>query len=138
MNQLKLTLLPERFGICRLAPHEPLPAWAVQGSFFSVTRTAEELSLLCAETAIPAGTISEKGWRCLKVEGPLDFSLIGILSSLTTPLAEVGISVFALSTYDTDYLLVKEDKRHEAIATLEGVGYEVARADVGPIKQEAI
>lgn len=100
-------MLPDTFAVCRLEPEAPLPAWAIQGAFFSLTRTAEELSLVVAQEQIPSEIASERDWKALKVEGPLDFALTGILVSLCAPLAEAGVSVFALSTYDTDYLLIK-------------------------------
>jgi len=120
---LTLSVLPERLGICRLAPDEVLPVWVTESSFFSITRTLDELSVVCAEPVIPEGITSEKGWRCLKVHGPLDFSLTGILSSLLHPLAKANISVFALSTYDTDYVLVKaiDLERAKAVLLEEGI-----------------
>jgi len=81
---LTLSVLPERLDICRLSPSDDLPAWITESSFLSITRTSEELSIVCVEQVIPEGTTSEKGWRCLKVHGPLGFSLTGILSSLVT------------------------------------------------------
>jgi len=122
---LTLSVLPERLGICRLAPDEAFPRWVTASSFFSVTRTLDELSVVCAEPVIPEGITSEKGWRCLKVHGPLDFSLTGILSSLLHPLAKANISVFALSTYDTDYVLVKELDLERAKAVLLEEGNQV-------------
>jgi hypothetical protein len=122
---LTLSVLPERLGICRLSPDDDLPAWITESSFLSITRTSEELSIVCVEQVIPEGTTSEKGWRCLKVHGPLDFSLTGILSSLLYPLAKANISVFALSTYDTDYLLVKETDLERAKAILVEEGHKV-------------
>lgn len=119
MKKQVLYLLPDRFGVCRLDSGAPLPDWLEQSSsFFSVTGTADETSLVCREDLIPGSYISEKGFRILKVEGPLDFSLTGILSSLLTPLASGGISVFAVSTYDTDYILVKEEILEQAIDIL--------------------
>jgi len=120
---LIISVLSDRFGICRLAPNMPLPAWAIAGPFYSITRTTEELSVVCPELAIPDEIVSEKGWRCLKIHGPLDFSLIGILSSLTIPLTKAGISIFAISTYDTDYLLVQETELEKAKAALREAGH---------------
>lgn len=97
------------------------------GSFVSTTRTAEELSIVCPQIQVPAVMKRKEGWRCLKVRGPLDFSLTGILASLTTPLAKAGISVFAISTYDTDYLLVKEENLEKAIEILVKKGHRVQR-----------
>lgn len=107
---LTLSVLPGTFMICRLEPEAVNPAWAGAGPFISITRTEDELSIVCAETSVPEGVKSDRGWRCFKVEGPLDLSLTGVLASLTRPLAEARINIFAISTYDTDYLLVKEEK----------------------------
>jgi len=119
MAKLVLTVLPERLGVCRLEGGAPFPDWA-EGSknFYSLTGTAGETSLVCREDLIPAECQSEKGFIALKVEGPLDFSLTGILSSLLNPLAEAGISVFAISTYDTDYIIIKEKDLEKALELL--------------------
>ncbi len=122
---LTLTVLKDRFGICRLDTGEAPPRWAIESPFFSVTRTKEELSVVCVEASIPEGITSNKGWRCLKVHGPLGFSLSGVLSSLMVPLANADIGVFVLSTYDTDYLLVKESNLEKAKATLSAEGHNV-------------
>ena len=123
--KLRLLLLPETLAICRLDKDAPIPKWALKGVFFSVTRTMEELSVVCPQIQVPAVMKREEGWRCIKVRGPLDFSLTGILASLTTPLAKAGISVFAISTYDTDYLLVKEENLEKAIEILVKKGHRV-------------
>lgn len=107
MQQLSLSLLPERLAVCRLGPNEVIPQWVFSTSFWSVTRTDEELSLILPEKLVPSSWKVKKGWRCLKVHGPLDFSITGIIASLSTPLAEAGVSILAISTYDTDYLLVR-------------------------------
>jgi len=107
MQQLSLSLLPERLAVCRLRPNEVIPQWVFSTSFWSVTRTDEELSLILPEKLVPSSWKVKKGWRCLKVHGPLDFSITGIIASLSTPLAEAGVSILAISTYDTDYLLVR-------------------------------
>lgn len=107
---LNLSLLPGTFMICRLEPKAGVPSWANAAGFVSITRTGDELSVVCLETGVPDGVKSDRGWRCFKVEGPLDLSLTGILASLLSPLAQARINIFAISTYDTDYLLVKEDK----------------------------
>lgn len=125
-ERLTLALLPSRFAICRLAPGDTLPAWATAGPFFSVTRTPDELSVVCAETSVPTGVLCEKGWRILKVNGLLDFSLTGVLASLAAPLARAGISIFVISTHDTDYLLVKQNKLEEAIETLTSAGHTIS------------
>ncbi|MCX5917658.1 MAG: ACT domain-containing protein [Deltaproteobacteria bacterium] len=121
----KLQLLPDTYAVCRLEKNAPAPDWGTGGLFSSITRTEEELSVVCPDAHVPDGVKRQGGWRVLKVEGPLDFSLTGVLASLTAPLARKGISVFALSTYDTDYLLVKKEQLEKAIQALRGEGYEV-------------
>ncbi len=121
----KLSLLPETMAISRLPKDAPLPSWVLAASFFSITRTAEELSVVCPQIDVPEGITRDEGWRGLKVEGPLDLSAAGILVRLITPLAKEGISVFAVSTYDTDYLLVKEQHLQEAVEILSREGHQV-------------
>ena len=122
---MNLLILPETLAICRLEKDAAIPDWARTGSFVSITRTAEELSIVCPQIQVPAEVKREEGWRGIKVQGPLDFSLTGILASLTTPLAKGGISVFAISTYDTDYLLVKEENLEKTIEILVKKGHRV-------------
>jgi hypothetical protein len=126
MSGLTLHVLPERLAVCRLAPDAPVPEPPASAGFWSVTRTGEELSIVLPEDKVQAGWEAETGWRCLQVEGPLDFGLTGILASLATPLAEAGMSIFALSTYDTDYVLVKEDDLERARRALVASGHQVA------------
>ena len=121
----RLQLLPDVYAVCRLDTNAPVPDWATRGPFFSITRTPDELSVVCPEVLVPYGVDSERGWKALAVEGPLDFSLTGILASLAAPLARNGISIFALSTYDTDYVLVKEGQIAEAVQVLCAEGYDV-------------
>jgi len=125
MNHTKLTLslLPEHYSICRLGPEADIPPWALAGDFFSITRTKDELSLVCSQELVPHGIQSEKGWCCIMVGGPLDLSLTGILASLTASLAEVGVSIFAISTFDTDYLMLKVDNLKRAVLKLKEAGY---------------
>ena len=120
-----LLLVPETYAVCRLEKNAPAPDWGAQGLFSSITRTEEELSVVCPDAHVPDRVRRQGGWRVLKVHGPLDFSLTGILASLTAPLAREGISVFALSTYDTDYLLVKKEQLEKAIQTLQEEGYAI-------------
>ena len=124
-SKLRLYVREERLAVCRLHPDEKVPAWAIEATYFSVTRTPDELSIVCPEPNVPPGTDSEKGWRALGVEGPLDFSLVGILAGATKPLAEAGVSVFAISTYDTDYILVKEESLETAKTALREAGYGI-------------
>jgi hypothetical protein len=123
---VNLALLPDRVAVCRLAPDSEMPRSAV-GGFWSVTRTSEELSVVCAEASVPEGVRCEAGWRILKVAGPLEFSLTGILLAVATPLAETGVSIFVISTFDTDYVLVKEENVDRAVTALEAAGHGVAR-----------
>ncbi len=120
-----LTILPEIFSICRLDRESGIPDWTLAGSFCSLTRSAEELSLVSPQTQVPEGILRDAGWRCLKVEGPLDLAEVGVLASLTGPLAQEGISVFAVSTYDTDYLLVKGGNLKKAIMVLSQNGHQI-------------
>ncbi len=115
-------------GVCRLESGTPLPHWLYDSSnFFSLTGTADETSIVCREDLIPAGFSSEKGFRAIKVEGPLDFGLIGILASLLDPLAEAGISVFVISTYETDYVLVRQGNLEKAIRALEAAAFTIRK-----------
>jgi uncharacterized protein len=129
--RLNLTLLADRYAICRLARDANIPEWACRAAFFSVTRTPNELSLVCSEKEIPLNAPCETGWRMLRVEGPLDFGLTGIVSSLTLPLAREMIPVFVLSTYQTDYLLVRDKTLAHAVAALESAGFGFENSNGG-------
>jgi hypothetical protein len=122
---LRLTLLPDELAVCRLAAADPLPRWLPAAGFLSITRTAEELSIVCASGAVPDGTRAEAPWRALAVAGPLDFGLVGVLAALTVPLADAGVPIFALSTFDTDYVLVKAGRLAEAAGALRAAGHIV-------------
>ncbi len=131
-RRFSLDVLPGRLAVCRLAPSEPVPAWAWQGALSAVTRTAQELSVVCQEAAVPEGVPTERGWRALRVEGPLSFEQVGVLATLLAPLAEAGVSVFALSTYDTDYVLVREPDLTRAVAALRSAGHTVREVSGRP------
>ena len=121
---LNLLLLEGDLAVCRLGPSAVVPAWADSpGPLCSVTRTREDLSVVCAERSVPIGIRCEKGWRALKVQGPLDFGLTGILDALTYPLAQAGISIFAVSTFDTDYLMLREASLEAAQQVLRAAGH---------------
>jgi uncharacterized protein len=124
----ELTLLDERFAISRLAADAPVPDWATRGPFFSVTRTGDELSVVTEISQVPVGVHSQTGWRVLKVHGPFVLSEIGVLSALAAPLAEAKISLFAVSTFDTDYLLVAAETLSAAISALGRAGHIVHRS----------
>lgn len=121
-------MLDDRFTVCQLEPDREVPGWATETGFFSVTRTPDELSIVCPEQNVPEGLLCERGWRALKLEDPLEFSMTGVLVSVAEPLAAAGVSIFALSTYDTDYVMVLEDVLGTAIAVLRESGHEVLGA----------
>jgi hypothetical protein len=127
-RHLELSLLPQRFAISRLAAGSPIPDWATQGSFFSVTRTGDGLSVVTELSFVPVGVQSQAGWRVLKVHGPFVLSEIGVLASLAAPLAGAKISLFAVSTFETDYLLVASETLPAAIAALERAGHSIHRS----------
>ncbi len=127
-RHLELTLLLERFAISRLAADAPIPEWATEGPFFSLTRTGDELSVVTELSRVPVGVQSQPGWRVLKVHGPFVLSEIGVLASLAAPLAEAKITLFAVSTFDTDYLLVASETLPAAIAALERAGHTIHRS----------
>lgn len=122
---LTMKLLKERFGVCRLNKKSEIPEWVQNGDFYSITKTMDELSIVCLQDSIPNNVKCEKDWRVLKVEGPLEFSLIGILSSISAILACKKISIFAISTYDTDYILIKDKDIDNAINALSDERYEI-------------
>ncbi len=108
---LRLRLTPWVLAVCRFPADAPLPVWVLhaEAAFWSLTRTPDELSVVCAEDDLPPSVDShvERGWRAFQVEGPLPFTLTGVIAGLTAPLAEAGVPVFVISTYDSDVLLVK-------------------------------
>ena len=122
---LTILVLQETFAICRLTKNSSVPKWALLGDFYSVTRTSDELSVVCSQVNVPEGITCDKGWRCLKVEGPLDLSLTGVIASLAATLAHASISIFGVSTYDTDYLMVREKDLQRAVLVLSQAGHEV-------------
>jgi hypothetical protein len=126
-----LTVLGERLSICRLHAGVEIPAWATGASFFSVTRTQDELSVVCPEEVVPQSISREWGWRALKLEGTFDLSMVGILASVASPLAEAGASIFAVSTFDTDYVLVREEQLDLAVDTLRASGHRVGGHQAG-------
>jgi len=128
-TELVVTVMAAPLSIVRLAPGRALPAWAGASGWCSVTRTAEECSVVCESAHVPADVARVGPWRGLKVAGPLAFELVGVLYRLAGPLAEAGISIFVVSTYDTDYVLVPEDRLDEAVAALSAAGVVVRRAD---------
>jgi hypothetical protein len=122
---MQLALLLDTLAVCRLSPSADIPQWALQNkTLLSITYTSDELSLVCLEEMVPGGVQYERSWRAIKVQGPLDFSLTGILVALAAPLAAVHIPIFALSTFDTDYLLLQEEYLSQAKTVLEQNGHQ--------------
>lgn len=121
---MELSFVPDSFAVCRLSPETEVPAWAWgDRSFLSITYTADELSIVCPLAYVPPDVPAERHLAAIKVEGPLEFTLTGILSSLAAPLAAAGIAIFTISTFDTDYLLVKEQQMALARQVLEAAGH---------------
>lgn len=125
-SPLHLAHLTGTFSVCRLGPSDSVPEWAESSNLLSITRTASELSIVCDQEAVPGEVQAERGWAALVVEGPLDFALVGILADLSAALAEAGVSLFAISTFDTDYLLVPETSLDRATSALRARGHIVA------------
>jgi hypothetical protein len=125
---LKLLLIEGTFAVCRLGPADAIPAWAGREGFSSITRTEDELSVVCAAADVPGGVRADRGWRCLRVAGTQDLSQTGVLSSIAAPLAAARVSLFAVATYDTDYVLVRDRSLGDAIAALRAAGHEVHQA----------
>ncbi len=124
-RRFQLTVLPGFFAIVRLAADAPLPSWASAGDFFSVTRTSDELSVVCLANQVPSSLTVETAWRALKVQGPFALSEIGVLAALAAALAHAKVSLFAISTFATDYLLVSDKSLDAAIVALRAAGHSV-------------
>jgi uncharacterized protein len=124
-NHLKFRLLPGRYAIVRLAPDAPVPDWAIKGDFTSVTRSPDELSIVCPTMNLPDQVHSPHRWICLKLEGPFPFSQTGVLLSFIEPLSTKDIPIFAISTYDTDYVLIQEEFAW-AVDVLREAGHELS------------
>src|SRR5580692_3728023 len=128
LRRLQLSTLPENYAIVGLSRDAQLPAWATQGSFFSVTRTSDELSIIVEESRVPAGLQFQGGWRVIKVHGPFVLSEVGVLAALVGPLAAARVSVLTIATFDTDYLLVASDSLPAAVSALERAGHTFQRS----------
>ena len=134
MQILQLTVMPGTLAVCRLDAGDPLPGWADNREFCAIVRTRQELSVVCPARQVPLGVRAESGWRALRVAGPVDFALTGVLAALAAPLARAQVSLFAISSYDTDYLLVR-DLPH-ALAALTAAGHRIsAGTDRGEIDE---
>jgi uncharacterized protein len=122
---LKFRVLPQGLAVCRLPRAAHVPSWALQDEFFSLTRTADELSIVCEEARVPDGVKAERNWVALKLEGPFPFSMTGVLASFIEPLAKHKIPIFALATFDTDYVLIKRENLEAALRALAEAGHEM-------------
>src|SRR3974390_3403283 len=127
---LTLSVIDGLFAIVKLSPESSIPDWALKGPFLSVTRTAEELSLVAAEANVPPSIDAARGWRMFKVHGPFAFNEVGILASLTSPLGRIGVGIFVISTFDTDYLLVQQDEVPAAVEALEHSGHRISNLEL--------
>lgn len=121
----QLTLLPSPMALCRLAPDAGIPDWVESASLLSITRTSEELSIICDAHLVPDGVTAEGGWRALKMIGPLEFTMVGVLAAILTPLAEAKVAILAISTYDTDYILVTDPDLPATLAALHDAGHQL-------------
>ena len=128
---LRLTVLSGLYGVVRLQPTDTIPPWALHEEWVSITRTMDELSIVCRADSIPPGAKAELRFFLLKVDGPLVFSDVGILASLTSTLAAVEISLLAISTFDTDYRLVREHQLDATVVALEEAGHEIRNFEPG-------
>jgi uncharacterized protein len=122
---VQLYALDELYAIVRLEPDAEVPPWSTRGHFWSITRSDAELSIVCPQEDVPTDASAERGWCALEVAGPLDFSLTGVVSSLVAPLAEEEIPIFLISTFETDYLLVREPDLHRSVEALTSAGHSV-------------
>jgi hypothetical protein len=120
-----LIVLHNVYAVSKLPVENEIPDWLDSQGFSAVIRSRNEMSIVCMESLVPSGVITERGWKVLEVVGPLPFSLIGIMAEITRILAEAGVSVFVLSTYNTDYILLKQDQLKVAIEGLERAGYKI-------------
>lgn len=122
---MKFTTLRGPFTICNLDAAAAIPDWAAAGVFSSITRTSNELSIICEEANIPPDTRAERGYSCLRLEGTFDFQAVGILESFLAPLAQSGVPIFAISTYKTDWILIQEKHWETALSVLIEAGHEI-------------
>ena len=123
---LNISVLPGNFAVCRLGPNDPIPDWVKPGQFVTVTRSADELSIICDEELVPTDVVAVKGWACLKVEGPFDFSEVGVVASISKILAHEKISLLSISTFETDYVLLEWNTLENAVSALREVGHTVS------------
>lgn len=127
-RRLPLEVLPDTLAVCRLAPDAAVPSWAAKASrFITISRTPEELSITAVQAAVPSEVRCERDYRALRVRGALPLNLVGVLAAIANPLAEAGLSIFAISTFETDYVLVRAGELEAAVRALERAGHQVSR-----------
>ena len=124
-HSLRVHVVPGRYAVSRLEAHAQVPRWARGPAFVSITRTPDELSIICEEANVPRGHRTERGYAMLMIEGPLASEMVGVLLSLIAPLAQVGVSIFAISTFDTDYVLVRASQLDRALDAIRTAGHTV-------------
>jgi hypothetical protein len=124
-TSLRLFTVDGMFAVCKMPADAPIPHWATDGKLVSITRTADELSIVCRQDHVPDDIHYERDWRCLRIAGAMPFTVVGVLASLAAPLASAGIGIFAISTFDTDYLLTKAADFERAISALRKSGHVV-------------
>jgi hypothetical protein len=125
-HSLPITVLPARFALCRLQPHDVIPEWTSSArEFLTISRTRTELSIVADEVALPPNVEATRGFRVLRVEGPLPLGMVGVAASIAGPLADAGISIIPIGTYDTDYILVQDADLPHALSTLTAAGHIV-------------
>jgi hypothetical protein len=131
--RLSFSILDDTFAVCRLAPEADLPYWVPSGGFVSATPTADEFSVVCPSGSVPEKVESQQGFKVLKIKGPMDFKLTGILLVVAGSLADAGIPTFTPSTHDTDDVLVHRNDSKHAVSVLEAAGHLIqqARLDSG-------
>jgi len=127
-HQLTIVVYQKMYAVCRLEPQAVIPAWADGAEFVSVTRTAAELSIVCQQDKLPGDVRAEKNRRLMRIEGKLGFELTGVLASVTAPLSKAELSIFAMSTYDTDYLLIADEDLQKAAEMLEAAGHTIRQS----------
>ena len=126
-RQLQLSLLKDKYGICTLPNTAPIPDWALTQSLASITRTEKELTIVCRLEILPSQYQSDLKWRCFKIDGSFDLNQIGVISSISSPLAHAGISIYVISTYDTDYFLIQEQNLEQTISVLSNSGHSITK-----------
>ncbi len=122
-RQLNLSLLKDKYAVCSLPATAPIPDWALKESLVSITRTEDELTIVCRQDLIPTQYKRDLNWRCFRIDGSFDLNQTGVISSISSPLTGAGISIYVISTYNTDYFLVQEDKLNQTISILSHSGH---------------